>query len=118
MEHHTPGSGSFSSTKGIDDVARLVVVHPCRGPHVQVVMVTGDHPLTAEAIARQVRPSFLFELKWIARWVRVSFLFELKRIARWVSVLKLCLKRCQMYLRFRLRFRLCVDECAFQAFNV
>ena len=32
----------------------LQAVHQCRRAGIQVVMVTGDHPLTAEAIARQV----------------------------------------------------------------
>ena len=33
-------------------------VTKCKTASVKVFMVTGDHPITAEAIAKQVRPSF------------------------------------------------------------
>lgn len=36
--------------EGVDDA-----VAKCRGASIRVTMVTGDHPLTAEAIARKVR---------------------------------------------------------------
>lgn len=39
-------------------------VSECNTAGVQVVMVTGDHPLTAEAIARQVSISMMAEGKW------------------------------------------------------
>lgn len=56
-EHNNPAGYTFIGLVGLRDPPKPGVreaVEQCNTAGVQVVMVTGDHPLTAEAIARQV----------------------------------------------------------------
>ena len=48
-------------------------VGKCKRARIKVMMVTGDHPITAEAIAKQVPLFYLFYLKpllYFVLWAR------------------------------------------------
>jgi len=87
MEHHTLQSGlTFLGLQGMIDPPRpeaMLAVAACQAAGIRVKMITGDHPGTARAIARElglVRPGRLHRLFGIAPAARVLTGTELQAL--------------------------------------